>query len=95
MTQNHLAPWLATKTQRRLNPIPLVAKRHKHSDCRQLLSLCDAPIMGLFCGSQKMEQEQMFYCQLMQELHELEETITPAQQEAVEVEVEINQYFGE
>lgn len=38
---------------------------------------------------------EMFYCQVMQELHELEETITPVQQEAVEVEVEINQYFGE
>ena len=38
--------------------------------------------------------EQMFYAQVMQELHELEErTTAPVQQEAVEVE--INQYFGE
>ena len=40
--------------------------------------------------------EQMFYCQVMQLLHELEErTTAPVQQEAVEVEVEINKYFGE
>ena len=39
--------------------------------------------------------EQMFYCQLMQEFHELEETITPAQQEAVETEIEVKNYFGE
>ena len=40
--------------------------------------------------------EQMFYAQVMQELHELEErTGAVVQQEAVEVEVEINQYFGE
>ena len=40
--------------------------------------------------------EQMFYRQVMQELHEQDErTTAPVQQEAVEVEVEINQYFGE
>ena len=39
---------------------------------------------------------EMFYCQVMQELHELEETITPAQQEAVveETEIEVKNYFG-
>ena len=40
--------------------------------------------------------EQMFYCLLMQELHEQDErTTAPEQQVAVEVKVEINQYFGE
>lgn len=40
--------------------------------------------------------EQMFYCQVMQELHELEErTTAPAQQEAVETEIEVKNYFGE
>ena len=39
--------------------------------------------------------EQMFYAQVMQELHEQEDRAAPVQQEAVEVEVEINQYFGE
>ena len=44
--------------------------------------------------------EQMFYCQVMQELqelHELEErTTAPAQQEAVveETEIEVKNYFG-
>ena len=38
--------------------------------------------------------EQMFYCQVMQELHELEErTTAPAQQEA-ETEIEVKNYFG-
>ena len=42
--------------------------------------------------------EQMFYCQVMQELHELheqEKTAAPAQQEAVETEIEVKNYFGE
>lgn len=41
--------------------------------------------------------EQMFYCQVMQELHELEErTTAPAQQVAVveETEIEVKNYFG-
>lgn len=39
--------------------------------------------------------EQMFCCQVMQELHEQEETTVPAQQEAVETEIEVKNYFGE
>ena len=57
----------------------------------------NAPNMGLFLWEQKMS-EQMFYCQVMQELHELheqEKTAAPAQQEAVETEIEVKNYFGE
>ena len=40
--------------------------------------------------------EQMFHCQVMQELHEQEDAAAPAQQEeAVETEIEVKNYFGE
>ena len=39
--------------------------------------------------------EQMFYCLFMQELHEQEDATAPAQQEAVETEIEVKNYFGE
>ena len=39
--------------------------------------------------------EQMFYCQVMQLLHEQEDATAPAQQEAVETEIEVKNYFGE
>ena len=39
--------------------------------------------------------EQMFYAQVMQELHEQEDRAAPAQQEAVETEIEVKNYFGE
>ena len=39
---------------------------------------------------------EMFYCQVMQELHEQEDATAPAQQEAVveETEIEVKNYFG-
>lgn len=39
--------------------------------------------------------EQMFYAQVMQELHELQERTTEPQQEVVETEIEVKNYFGE
>ena len=42
--------------------------------------------------------EQMFYRQVMQELHEQEDRAAPAQQEAQEAvatEIEVKNYFGE
>ena len=56
----------------------------------------NAPKRGIF-KEQEMS-EQMFYAQVMQELHEQEDRAAPAQQEAQEAvatEIEVKNYFGE
>lgn len=97
MIQNHLVRLLATASARITRTLPTQCNPRHLLPGGISIAIAGSrypyvmPLFGAFLWEQEME---MFYCQVMQELHELEERTTAPEQQGV-VEVEINQYFGE